>query len=88
MNTGTILLIGGLVLALIGIVWWDWSIFGTIGFDMPAVGWIALILGSLATIALGAGLMFLVFWSNRRGYDDTAAHPDSEPSREEWKRPG
>ena len=38
--------------------------------DMPAAGWIALVLGTIATIALGGGLMFLLFYSSRRGYDD------------------
>ena len=33
-------------------------------------GWIALGAGVLVTFALGAGLMFLVFYSNRQGYDD------------------
>ena len=33
-------------------------------------GWIALGAGVLVTFALGAGLMFLVFYSNRKGYDD------------------
>jgi hypothetical protein len=87
MKTSTILLIGGLLLALAGIVWWDWSVFATIGFDMPAAGWVALILGSLVTIAVGAGLMFLVFWSNRRGYDDAVGHAESEGGRKEWTRP-
>ena len=88
MKIATILLIAGLGLALGGIVWWDWSVFATIGFDMPAVGWVALILGSLVTIAVGAGLMFLMFWSNRHGFDDAVGHTDGEPGREEWTRPG
>ena len=33
-------------------------------------GWIALGAGVLVTFGLGAGLMFLVFYSNRQGYDD------------------
>jgi hypothetical protein len=37
---------------------------------MSVHGWIALGLGALATLVLGAGLMFLVFYSSRRGYDD------------------
>jgi len=37
---------------------------------MPAVGWIALAIGVLLTIAVGCGLMFLMFWSSRRGYDE------------------
>ena len=88
MKPSTILVIGGLTLGLVGIIWWDWSVFGAIGFDMPTVGWVALILGSLVTIAVGAGLMFLLFWSNRRGYDDGVGHAEIEPGREEWKRSG
>jgi len=33
-------------------------------------GMIALGLGVLATLVLGVGLMFLVFYSSRHGYDD------------------
>jgi hypothetical protein len=33
-------------------------------------GWVAMVLGVLATLALGIGLMALVFISNRRGYDE------------------
>ena len=43
--------------------------------DISMHGWIALSAGVLVTFALGAGLMFLVFYSNRRGYDD----PDNQP---------
>ena len=38
--------------------------------SMSVNGWIALGLGALATLVLGAGLMFLVFYSSRHGYDD------------------
>ena len=40
--------------------------------DIGFHGLMALSLGVGATIALGAGLMFLVFYSSRRGYDDEA----------------
>lgn len=33
-------------------------------------GWIALTLGSILSLALGAGLMALSFISSRRGFDD------------------
>jgi hypothetical protein len=46
----------------------NWSGIGDSGIDLH--GWIALVLGVLATLALGIGLMALVFISNRRGYDD------------------
>ena len=35
-------------------------------------GWIALGLGVAVTTLLGVGLMWLVYYSNRRGYDDEA----------------
>jgi hypothetical protein len=37
-----------------------------IGFD----GTLALVLGVVVSLALGIGLMRLVFFSSRRGYDD------------------
>ncbi len=39
---------------------------------MSAVGWGAMVLGMVVTLGLGIGLMALVFFSNRRGYDDQA----------------
>ena len=46
----------------------NWDIIGNSGIDLN--GWIALILGVLATLAVGVGLMALIFISNRRGYDE------------------
>jgi hypothetical protein len=47
------------------------SVWGALaGAEISAHGWIALGAGMVVTLALGAGLMFLVFYSNRRGYDD------------------
>jgi hypothetical protein len=37
---------------------------------MSAGGWAALVLGVVVTLALGIGLMALVFISNRRGFDE------------------
>jgi len=39
--------------------------------DLSLGGWIAMIFGIVATLALGIGLMSLVFISSRRGYDET-----------------
>jgi hypothetical protein len=47
---------------------WNWDIIGNSGIDLN--GWIALILGVSATLAVGVGLMALIFISNRRGYDE------------------
>lgn len=37
---------------------------------MSIHGWIALALGTLLSLAVGGGLMALVFYSSRKGFDD------------------
>ena len=56
------------VILLIVVITQLWTGLGDSG--MSAGGWVALVLGVLATLALGIGLMALVFISSRRGYDD------------------
>jgi len=51
---------------LAGIYLW-WSL-GDV--DIGIHGLIALTLGCLVSLALGGGLMFLVFYSNRRDHDE------------------
>jgi hypothetical protein len=49
------------------------------GGTMNGNGMAALIIGGIGTLVLGGGLMALVFYSSRRGYDDAADlkhHPD------------
>lgn len=53
------------------------------GFDPKALslnGWIALSLGAIFSLALGFGLMALVFYSARHGYDDRIEYdvPDED----------
>jgi len=45
-----------------------WSDLGEV--QISTNGWIALTLGGVLTLALGGGLMSLVFFSSRRGHDD------------------
>ena len=44
-----------------------WNSFGDV--HMSVFGWVALIGGSLLTIAVGGGLMALLFYSSRHHYD-------------------
>lgn len=46
------------------------------GTEISMHGWIALGAGVVVTFGLGAGLMFLVFYSNRQGYDEPDNRPD------------
>lgn len=68
---GTILtlaiLVGLLLLAIVFmVIGWGAPEGGT---PMSSGGWIAMILGIAATLALGAGLMALMFYSSRSGRD-------------------
>jgi hypothetical protein len=45
--------------------------WNTLGASQISVaGWLAMVFGVVLTLALGIGLMALVFISNRRGYDE------------------
>ena len=44
-----------------------WNTLGAV--HMSAFGWFALIAGSAVTIAVGGGLMALLFYSSRHDYD-------------------
>jgi hypothetical protein len=50
--------------------------------EMDTGGLIALVLGGIATLGLGAGLMGLMFYSNRKGFDEDAGAPLSRDHRE------
>jgi len=53
-----------------GIAAYIWWALGDV--EISRHGIIALVAGVLATLAVGVGLMWLVFYSHRRGYDDEA----------------
>jgi hypothetical protein len=48
------------------------------GGDIPVSGYIAMAGGIFFSLLVGCGLMALVFYSNRHGYDDLSGG-DSEP---------
>lgn len=62
------------------------SAFGSYGHQMTIHGWIALTIGTFVSLALGVGLMFLVFYSARKGYDSDVGSdplaPDADQNRE------
>ena len=70
-----VILIGLLVMAIVGV-----SLSGTddLASGVSGPGTIAMILGVLFTIVIGAGLMGLIFYSSRRGYDDAATVESTE----------
>jgi hypothetical protein len=52
--------------------------------QMSTAGYIAMVLGGLAAFAVGAGLMALLFWSSRKGFDERAG---ARPELKEHKAP-
>ena len=67
---GTWVAVAIAVICVIGATASTASFWNSIGGAMSTAGWIALVVGVLFSLALGVGLMTLVFISNRRGYDD------------------
>jgi sterol desaturase/sphingolipid hydroxylase (fatty acid hydroxylase superfamily) len=69
----TVLVIVGL-LALLGVTvgWAIWGWQQTAGTAMGFHGWLAMILGVVFTVIVGCGLMGLMFYSSRYGYDQRA----------------
>lgn len=70
----TLIVLLGLLALTVGVAFWAWHEIGDV--PISGHGLIALGLGALLTALLGAGLMALMFFSSRRGYDDRASDGD------------
>ena len=63
------------------------SVLGYLGWTstdtrVPEAGYVALALGAVFSLIVGAGLMALVFYSSRHGYDEPVvliSEPESDP---------
>ena len=60
------------LLALLGVtLWFAYTAWTSLeGPPMPAIGYLALGGGVVMSLLVGCGLMALVFYSSRHGYDD------------------
>ena len=64
-----------LLIAVLGIllavsIWFAATVFSGTEAEITGHGWFAMALGAIFSILVGGGLMALVFFSSRRGYDD------------------
>ncbi len=77
------------IAAIVGMGWYLWWALTDLGdIALGFNGWLAMGLGVAATLALGLGLMRLVYLSNRRGYDARAAerrNPSPDPNSKSSK---
>lgn len=67
-----------LLLLSAGVAWYVWSALDDV--TMTIHGYIALAAGVVVSLLVGGGLMALVFYSARKGYDD-AVDGSSEDGR-------
>jgi heme/copper-type cytochrome/quinol oxidase subunit 2 len=63
-----IVVVGAVTVGTLAYSVMTWNAFG--GTEMSGHGWTALILGVVFSFVVGIGLMWLVFYSNRKGYDE------------------
>ena len=59
------------LMGLLGLALWvayrQWIL---VDVDVPAWAWISVAFGALLSILVGGGLMALIFYSSRKGYDE------------------
>jgi len=79
LNFGTLVMVASLVAVLIAaIVYAASAWFAISGPPMPEAGYVAMTLGIVFSLAVGCGLMALLFYSSRHGYDEPP-HTEDEP---------
>ena len=77
---GAIILVGAIAAAIIPM----WTMSAGVG--MSRGGYASVVLMVIFCFAVGGGLMFLIFYSSRRGYDDAAYRSSArswEPGKDE-----
>jgi ABC-type multidrug transport system permease subunit len=70
MRAGSIVTLAVLAFLLAGAIAMAYFVLHEPGRPMPPSFFAALIIGSLLTLAVGAGLMGLLFYSHRKGFDE------------------
>lgn len=70
--------LGALLIAVVWFAIYSWGAIG--GAPLPIEGKIAMVLGVIFSLLVGCGLMALLFYSSRYGYDD-AVHFDPHERR-------
>jgi hypothetical protein len=76
---GTVALIAVLVAILGAAGWYAAQAWVNVsGPPMPTTGYVAMTLGVIFSLVVGCGLMALLFYSNRYGYDE----PPNEPRQD------
>jgi hypothetical protein len=75
-SVGTILVFTILLGLLTAVGWFAWAGIAAPDEPMPSERYVALVLGAFTAVLVGLGLMTLVFYSSRRGYDEPPHFPE------------
>jgi hypothetical protein len=76
---GTIAIVVPLFAILAVTVWYAAGAWTRIsGPPMPAAGYVAMALGVIFSLVVGCGLMALLFYSSRHGYDEPSVREDDD----------
>ena len=79
----TAALVVSLFVLLGAAVWWAVALWMSVeGPPMPTSGQVAMWLGIVFSLAFGCGLMALMFFSSRHGYDERASGEAVTPHRD------
>jgi len=77
---GVIALVVALVAILAAALWYAASAWLALaGPPMPAIGYVAMGAGIFFSLIIGCGLMALLFYSSRHGYDEPYRGPGDDP---------
>jgi hypothetical protein len=79
---GTVAIVVALLVILVAAGWYASNAWISVeGPPMPTTGYVAMALGVVFSLIIGCGLMALLFYSSRHGYDEPS-HSDEERSGE------
>jgi flagellar basal body-associated protein FliL len=71
MGVGSWIILIVLLLLLVAtgvVIYFGWTLAN--GTDVPTSGYAAMVFGAIISLAVGFGLMALIFYSSRKGYDE------------------
>jgi hypothetical protein len=76
---GKFLIVAPLFAILVAALWFAASLWMSVEAPaIPATGYVAMALGIVFSLLVGCGLMALVFFSSRHGYDEPAHLQDEQ----------
>jgi hypothetical protein len=81
----TVLILLGFLAATVGVSVWAWRALDEV--DIGVHGFAALVITAVGALVVGGGLIALMIYSNRRGYDDEAHRQEQHLLRRDKDEP-